>query len=72
MDKADAPYFPGYRFELICRQQKKGGGIAIYFKDTLKYELIENFSLISEDIENLDYAFWKGNSKFGVQTTPRT
>lgn len=59
MDKADAPYFPGYRFELICRQQKKGGGIAIYFKDTLKYELIENFSLISEDIEILTMRFGK-------------
>lgn len=49
--KEDAPFFPGYSHELLCRNQQKGGGLAIYFKDTLSSELLDKYTVMNDDVE---------------------
>lgn len=47
------PFFPGYHSEHLVRNKKKGGGVAIYVKDTLSYSVAEEVSEITEDVECL-------------------
>lgn len=49
----EVPYISGYHSEHLCRSAKKGGGVAIYFKDTLTCEKLPHLSVINDDVECL-------------------
>lgn len=48
--KGDDPFFPGYRHELLCRNQQKGGAL-VYFKDALSSELLDKYTVMHGDVE---------------------
>lgn len=47
------PKFHSYKCESLVRQEKRGGGVAIYIKDNLRYQIIDEFTRIDENIESL-------------------
>lgn len=49
----NAPRLNGYRSEHLCRKTKRGGGLAVYFKEELTSEVLHDFSFISADVECL-------------------
>lgn len=47
------PQFSGYRSHHIRRENKAGAGVAVYVKEPLKLDVIEEFSIITNDVECL-------------------
>lgn len=49
----DPPYFQGYTYNGLVCTEGRGGGVAIYVKDTINHENIPQFSSVNENIECL-------------------
>lgn len=49
----DPPYFENYTYNGIVRPVGRGGGVAIYVKQSLKHEVVPQFSLVNEVVECL-------------------
>lgn len=48
-----APYFEGYKSITLCRENKRGGGIAIYLKTEQQHQTIEELTNINENVESM-------------------
>lgn len=54
LSEGDVPLsFAGYKSKCLSRRAKRGGGIAIYFKSCFSAYVIEEFSLVNDDVECL-------------------
>lgn len=49
----DPPYFENYTYNGLVRPVGRGGGVAIYVKQSLKHEVVPQFSVINEVVECL-------------------
>lgn len=47
------PHLFGYKCETVCREEKRGGGIAIYLKDNLQCQIMDDFTRMDEHVESL-------------------
>ena len=47
----DTPFLAGYQHECMTRNERRGGGVSIFIKDNLSYELCDTFSVVDEYIE---------------------
>lgn len=47
----DPPYFENYTYNGLVRAIGRGGGVAIYVKQSLKHEAVSQFSVINEVVE---------------------
>lgn len=47
------PHLLGYKCETVCREEKRGGGIAIYLKDNLQCQIMDDFTRMNENVESL-------------------
>ena len=56
------PTIPGYSFIHTFRQTKKGGGSAIYVKDSIDYSCIENITYSDIDFEVAGVTFCVNNT----------
>ena len=50
----------GYNHECVYRQGKSGGGVSIYIKQHIKYDLREDMSMLNEAIETVFIEIGKG------------
>lgn len=50
--ETDVPFF-GYKSEGVYRKCRKGGGVALYFKENLQYEVLSDLSLVCTHYESI-------------------
>ena len=43
----------GYKSYSIYRENRRGGGIKIYYQENIQVQMVNNFSILSDDIECL-------------------
>lgn len=49
----DAVPFTGYNRVTVCRENKRGGGVAIYIHDSLKFDVISEYTVMASDFESV-------------------
>lgn len=47
------PFFDGYRSQHLTRINQRGGGVSMYIKEKMRFNIMEEFSVINEDVECL-------------------
>lgn len=52
-ENAEPPYFNDYKCASLGRVNKRGGGVAIYLKQNIFWNVVEHFSVITADVECL-------------------
>ena len=52
---------PGYKFSYKNRNERRGGGVALFIKESIEYKVSHDFNKIDESIEHL-WIEGKGNN----------
>lgn len=51
--ESDIVQFQDYKCEVICRESRRGGGVALYIQNKLNYHVLHDFTCINNDFESL-------------------
>lgn len=49
----DPPYYENYEYHGLVRTNSRGGGVAVYVKQCLAHELVQEFSHVTNNVESI-------------------
>ena len=53
-------HLKGYNVAAACRENKKGGGVALFIQKSLSYRMRDNLNVFNDDIEPIFIEIEKG------------